>query len=581
MSATKIQLEARKPSDYERREVNQNFINWELNELSLTDLFLRMFFSAYIAGKGYMKTGWKYEKPLEISVDGSKRVVMREIVNRAEAKFVRFNDLLIPNRNIPLLEDQPYLLEVVTPTIGELIADNETMGEEMWDKKWLEDIKKKGVNSQIKPEYRIEAPISFDMESELAYRSCEVPMVRMQTKDNDVLYVPMGDERVVNKNQENQYWHGHYPYLDFTPFPEDDEFYAVSIVEIIADLQIGATEILNQTMTNIRQINNNMWIVGSDAEQTPDHVFYSRPNGVIRVVGDTDQVQPVRIPDNTVPAMKMAGELQTKIERASGISSLYASGAPSTSVNQTARGAQIIDANIDTNMRMILDLFGSQVLKKLGEHFLELNAQYVTEDQSFFVTGKRGMRDLVQVTPEQISANFNVYVNSERMMKQTPASRQASLQNLLTILVQNAPAAGVVLDATPIIEALVDSYPEMENVDRVVISVDEKAQADIAMIERLQMPEIKSRDMHQELMQAVSVHLTSAQYEPEVMMLFEEYLQGHMKYLVAAQEVSAMTKPQMPQATGSDQLQNQMTGNDPMSDQAGLPDQGYDLGTIV
>lgn len=584
MSSTKIQLEARKPSDYEKRQINQDFVNWELNELALTDLLHKLFFSAYVTGKGYLKTCWKYERPLEIKVGGKKVILMRDIVNRAEAKFVRFNDLLIPNRNITSLADQPYLIELVNPTIGDLLDDNEVMEEEMWDKKWLEKIKKSGARGDIL-EYQIEIPKDDSVMNELSYRSLNVPLIRMQTKDNEVLYVPLKGDEVVNKNRENPYWHGHYPYLDFTPLPEDDDAYPASITGIVADLQIASTELLNQTMTNVRQINNNMWVAGTDAASTPDFAFNSRPNGIIRVVGDVNQVQQIRSADNTVPAIKMSQELQNKIERASGISSLYSSGVPGQSVNQTARGAQIIDQNIDTNIKMILDLFGAQILKPLGEHFLELNAQYVTEDQSFYVTGKKGVRDLIAVTPDQISANFNVYVNPEKMVKQTPASRQASLQNLLTVLNSQVKSMGVNIDVIPLVEALIDSYPDMENVDDLVSTNDEKAQRDIAMMERGQMPEILERDAHKELITIVGVSMSNnPPATPEASDLFEKYIQQHLKFITASQQVAMMGQPAMPQAAPQDQMLKNMQGGMPQ-DQAGLDpnqvSQTYDLQNLV
>lgn len=583
MSNTKIQLEARKPSDYERRQVNQDFVNWELNEIQLTDLFYKMFFSAYIARKGYLKTCWKYQQPIEIKADKGRRVIMRDIMNRADAKFIPFTNLLFPNRNITDIQEQPYIIELVNPTVGELLDDNKVMGE-MWDKKWLEKLRKSGARSKTL-DYQIEVPQDDSLKSDTAFRSLNVPMVLMQTREGEITYVPIDGDQVVNKIKESPYWHGHYPYIGFTPLPEDDDIYPTSITSIVADLQIASTELLNQTMTNVRQINNNMWVAGDSAAQTPDFAFSSRPNGVIRVVGDPSQVQQIRASDNTVPALKMAQDLQNKIERASGISSLYSSGVPGQSVNQTARGAQIIDNNIDTNMQQILDLFGAQVIKPLGEHFLELNAQYVTEEQSFYITGKRGVRDLITIQPEQISANFNVYVNPDKMVKQTPASRQASLQNLLTVLNSQVKNMGVNVDIIPIVEALIDSYPDMENVDDVVSTNDEKAQRDIASIERGQLPEIMERDDHKALVSIVGVHLSdNPPQSPEIGQLFEKYITQHIKFLTATAQAQAMGQPQLPQAPGTDQLSAQMQGGMP-AEQAGLDPatttQAYDLGAIA
>ncbi len=133
-SMSAIRLDVKHGADMESREVNQQFVNWEVGELMTTTLFYRMYYSAYLAGKGYCKTGWKYEKAIEIkevkSVEvkeangatdlndekeekeveekETRRKILRDIVNRADAKFVRFNNIIPANRNIPSIYEQPY-----------------------------------------------------------------------------------------------------------------------------------------------------------------------------------------------------------------------------------------------------------------------------------------------------------------------------------------------------------------------------------------------------------------------------------------------------------------------------------------
>src|SRR5690606_4403694 len=114
------------------RQVNQDLLNWEINEILATTLFYRMYFSAYLAGHGYAKTGWKYEPALKIQVKDEKgniqrEKVLRDIINRADAKFVRFNNLLIPDRNNPVLYEQPYLIELIQQNVGDMLDENESL----------------------------------------------------------------------------------------------------------------------------------------------------------------------------------------------------------------------------------------------------------------------------------------------------------------------------------------------------------------------------------------------------------------------------------------------------------------------
>jgi hypothetical protein len=590
-----IRLDVRRDTDYDVRQVNQDFLNWEIGELMMTSLYYRTYFSAYLAGHGYNKTGWKYEKAIEIQEkDDAGNVtrvkVLRDITNRAESKFVRFNNLLIPDRNNPVLFEQPYILETMQMRVGAMLDENKYLldhgDKAYWSEKFLAKLKKSGVTGKLL-EYEMARAEDGDSKDDIAFRSAVVPLVCMQTIDGGLYYKPLVDgEDTINNDEENRYWHGHYPYIDFCPFPEDDEFYNLALVDVVGDLQIAATEVLNQTLTNIRQINNDMWIVGSGGAQTPDWQFRKRPDGVIRVMGDNSQVTQIRTQDNTRSAMLMGDALGTKIEKAGGIGSLYSSGAASgTGINQTARGAQIIDQNIDTNMKMIIDLFGEQVLKPTGEHFLELNAQYVTEDQTFSVTGKRGVRQLMSITPDQVNANFIVSVNTEKIQKQTPASRQASLQNTLTVLqdVETKSQGSLQMDLVPVVEALIDATPEMDDVTDIVITIDEKADRDAKMLERGQMPEIKIRDPHEDLIVAVNVKFPNVEtMAPEAQKMLEDYVNKHMQYIQSAKEVQMMKQPVVPQGAPAGNLVDAMNPEvaDP-NNQAGAPNPTYNLQGIV
>ena len=572
-----VALFHRKPEDMEKRQVNQDFINWELNEIRKTVLMIRMGFSAYVAGRGYLKTGWRYEPKVVIQTDQGKQIIMRDLLNRADAKFVRFNDILIPNRNIPTLQDQPYILELVNKRVGEMYDENEAFekdgGKPYWDKNWLAKLKKSGVKTK-KLDFTLDTVTDTDVIDDIAFKSAYVSLICMQTLEGDLIYIPYNgseDDKPVNLDQSNPYWHGHYPYVDFAVFPEDDDFYSMSVVDAVADSQIAATEILNQTLTNIRQINNNSWIAGSAAANTPDWQFKSMPNGIIRVAGDVNQIQQVRPIDNTMSALRMLQELQGRIEKTGGISSLYSSGVPGAKINQTARGAQIIDANIETNMQLILDIIGESVVKPLAEHFLELNAQYVTEEQTFSVTGKKGVKDLVTISPEVVTANFDVYANTDRFQKQTPASRQASIQNLITMISSQAQATGVQVDYVPLYEALLDSYSEMASVGEVIMTIDEKSQRDIASLVRGQMPEVLVRDPHQELISLATIFIEENPdiVTPEIEKMFAQYVQKHMRFLQMDQEIRMMSQPVMPQAQTPEQLAGQITPQDTGTDQQG------------
>jgi hypothetical protein len=517
----------------ENREVNQQVVNWEMNEILITQLMYRLMYSGFMAGHGYAKTGWFFKPALKVEADkGSK--LMRGIQNRADAVFVRFNDLFIPNRNIPEIDAQPYIIERVSMRYGDLLDDQKST------KRWKQDlIKKIGTKKQFvnTVSYGVDL-INEDAEKEdQLLRSQYVSLLCMYTADaKEYWVVEKGDDDILNIDTDNRYWHGHYPYLDFAPFPEDDEFFSMGIPHTIADLEIALSSTLNQLLTNGRKAGNSMWLVGESGKQVPDWMFTDRPNGIVRVKGQLNDYQ--RLDFNTSASretLQLRQELKTTSETVSGISSLYSSGvASSPNVNKTATGAQIIDNNIDQNLQLLISLFGAQILKKMGEHFLELNQQYITEEQTIEVTGKNGNYDYIKVTPDQISADFKVKASPERLLKASPAVKLASLQN--TIMTLEA-SKSIKSDTKPLYEELIRQTPGFEDIDADSIIIDpEKKSMEVvkAIVEGFEPPKATWDDDFKPMIAIIQKDMIEhPEYTPEQLMVFKTYIDDLNRWIQA------------------------------------------------
>ena len=208
------------------------------------------------------------------------------------------------------------------------------------------------------------------------------------------------------------------------------------------------------------------------------------------------------------------------------------SGGSSPQINKTATGARVVDANIDTNLQLLVSLFGAQALSKLGEHFLELNSQFITEEQEIKITGDGGKVEYPRVKPEEVTANFDVIVNPDTITKISPVVKQATLMNIKALADKEAK---VQLDTKPIWKALIDAFPEMDNVGDIVIDIQEQGEGDIQEMLKGQMPEVHYDDDHKGLMTVVQKFLLdSAQSLPdETLLLFQQYLDEHRKYIEA------------------------------------------------
>lgn len=547
----RVNLLARNQAAAEHRERNQQVLNWELSEMKKTMVFYYAILRGLLAGRSYLSTGWLYSPAIKIKSDitGKEEFALRDIVNRAFAKNIRFDDILIPNRNIPDIQEQPYILEHMALRFGEMLDDNKE--KEMWIPSVLDNIKKKKMFiSKIEGGFDLPSESTYGVKDEDQYiRNQYVGLIKMTTKDNDVFYTfdEKGNDEIINKDTTNPYWHGHYPYLSFAPFPMDDDFYSQGIVQPLEDLEIALTSALNQYLTNARKAGNPMWIAGANAAQTPDWQFVNRPDGIIRVAGDANQIRQAPINDTSQLMTNLRNELSMLFEKSSSISSLYSSGVSTSGtsqINKTATGAKVIDSNIDINMQMLISLFGCQILAGIGEHFLELNAQYITEEQEIRISGEKDA-GFIRIKPEEITANFDVIANPDTITKTSPVVRQASLLNLKSTMDAEK---NLQLDSKPIWKAIFASYPEIEEVDEdIIIDPEVEAQKAIDAIEKGIEPTTNWNQNHKAIRKIIQFHLLSVQdsLSDEQVVMFTNYIDELTKWIDADKTVVTMEQQEM------------------------------------
>jgi len=302
---------------------------------------------------------------------------------------------------------------------------------------------------------------------------------------------------------------------------------------------MSLSSILNQYLTNARKSGNPMWLAGAQASQTPDWMFVNRPDGIIRVAGDVNQVVQVRPMDTTDTMLRMRQEVMTSFERTTAMSSMMTTGvagANSPQLNKTATGARVIDSNIDTNLQMLISLFSAMTLSKIGEHFLELNAQYITEEQEVKVVGKDGNTEFVKIPPAEITANFDCIANGDTMAKTSLTVKQAQLLNLKTTIDAEKT---VKLDKKPIWKAILNSFPEMDEItDDVIIDPEQQAKEAINLLIQGIMPKIAVDMDHEAIIQLTQVFVISnPEMDDKTLVLFATYLDDLRKYVQAKQIV--------------------------------------------
>ncbi|MDD4986634.1 MAG: hypothetical protein PHQ43_12810, partial [Dehalococcoidales bacterium] len=185
------------------------------------------------------------------------------------------------------------------------------------------------------------------------------------------------------------------------------------------------------------------------------------------------------------------------------------------------------------SLQLLVSLFGAQALSRLGEHFLELNAQFITNEQEVKITGEGGDIEYIRVHPEEITANFDVQVNPDTITKITPVVKQASLMNLKALADKEGE---VKLDKKPIWKALINAFPEMDNVGDILVDVEQMAEEHIEEILGGGQPQVSLDDDHKGLLTFVQKHLLEAvnTYDDEILARFLAYVDELRNYLQAA-----------------------------------------------
>lgn len=422
-----ITLQAWNEEDRPKTRVNQELVMWEFEECEFQKKIARAIFNSGLYGKGFVYTGWLYQKERYVEEEDEQGKVTRKIlispkVNRADLANKRVYDIFVANRNLPDIQMQPWVIIRYYRTIAELKKINKMRGGDVYTN--LDKLKDKNLFVRFVDFGR---DVMYNDNSEIPFDNGVLELWEMWDQDEGRVYemVARHPEFVIRK-EDNPYYHGDIPLVETTFFPEDDEFWSTGLIRPMEDLQMALNATLNQYLTNARQQLNNMWLTGDT--RIPDWEFISRPNGVIHTNGNIDQIREVQHKDITQTAMAMMNEMRTDIQRTTGINDYLAMGTP----NQGRKGAAALrmeEQNLDQNLKLFMTFLEQETIRKIAKHFLANNKQYITSEQSFNIAGRHGYRH-VNIKDDEVSAGFDPIVIPNSVMPKDPIIKGQNLMQL-------------------------------------------------------------------------------------------------------------------------------------------------------
>lgn len=525
-----VNLQAWTQAERPKTRINKSLLEWEFQEAELFLKVARWVFSTLLYGRSFVGTGWKFEKERVIQEEDEQGNVGRELliapkVNRADLENVRVYDMFIGNRNITDLQKQPWVVRRMYRTIPELEAENRARGNKVYRN--LEELKKKDwfVNFV---DYGADVQSAEDtLPKKDRWKSGVLEILSMWDKERDqVVEIVAGHEDFTIREEENPFYHGLYPLADLIFFPEDDEFWSPGAVMPIEDLQIALNSTLNQYLTNANQQLNNMWIT-SDA-RIPEWEFISRPNGVIHVNGDVDQLKEVTHKDITTQAEAMMGRIETQIQRTTGITDQLSMG----SVPRGTRGAaylQLEQQNLDDNLKLFLTLLEQGGIKQVARQFLALNTQFITTEQTIKITGRHGYSH-TDIKPDDVSAAFDPIIIPESSLPKNPLIR---VQNLTQIKQMADTDQRVKVNTVPIWKEILDTMG-MTDLDEIVPDDMDEALEENELLKKNVPVECQPNDNHDLHIKIHQYEVIAGQLDPETTSRFIEHIKTHKTWKLAA-----------------------------------------------
>lgn len=295
---------------------------------------------------------------------------------------------------------------------------------------------------------------------------------------NRVITVANG--KYLLRNRPNPFWHGKKPFLAYSPMPDPHFFFAPGKAEIAKKLQIIANRFTNQQLDALDIFIDPAFFYNLNSGLQTRNLLM-RPGKFIPMDGNpSENVTPV-IPN--LQGVQMGSQMTESVwrwmQQGSGIIEDTVMGA--TGQRQTAREFVGRSEAVATRLLMESRLFEEAFLEPLGNAFVDLNRQFMTQEKEVFILGENAVIDPLTGKPipmeqRQRVGGWDLVPNYEAYA--TGATQQLNRvqrQQNLTFLMQAASTNPMVASAVNWMTFFRQLFTEFEmpNVNELIASPQE------------------------------------------------------------------------------------------------------------
>jgi len=245
--------------------------------------------------------------------------------------------------------------------------------------------------------------------------------------------ITIANRSVVIRDEKNPYEHGQKPFVRIVDQSIPKEFAGIGEVGPIETLQYELNDMRNQRMDNATLILNRMWLVANGANVDEDELV-SDVGGVIHT-DDINGVVALQVPEIPNSSYREETLIKADIQQTTGITD-YTKGVSSDALaNETATGISLMQEAGNSRLRLkMMNL--EYAIKRVGELFVSLNKQFVTEEMAIRVAGQDGYQWL-KVKPEEVRDNFDIQVESGSYLQENDAIKRKQSMEMFQLLAGN------------------------------------------------------------------------------------------------------------------------------------------------
>jgi hypothetical protein len=275
----------------------------------------------------------------------------------------------------------------------------------------------------------------------------------------DEKVVTVANGQVLLRNAANPFEHGRKPFVVCSAIPDLFQIPGVSVIEGLAQMQEMLWTLQNMRLDATRIAANVITLIRGDVDNPEQYEWAPEAQWIVPDPNAVRVMDMGAVAQAATSTLQSEGLLRGDIQNVMG-GLPFTGGAESQTLNvDTATGMSIV-TNIAQAILSRRKLQYQKAYGKIGQMFLELDQQFLSEERLVEVLGEEGARRYFEVGPLDIQGVYDVEIEitGESMMRQ---ERRAENQALTTMAVQSAQlmqAAGYPLNLRRFWERLLDSY---------------------------------------------------------------------------------------------------------------------------